>query len=102
MHAAKACGRLHTLEAPHRPDPLFAASMVLLLVIIQIPVRAMAHGFPQDNSDGTRIGVGSITGNSLRDTTGDGAGGAKEGFCRCLVPLLTEQDIHEVPISIAA
>ncbi len=74
--------------------------MVLLQVIIHIPVRAMAHSFPQDSFEGTGIGVVAITGNSLRDTTGDGAGGAKEGFCRCLIPLLTEQDIHEVPISI--
>ena len=42
----------------------------------------------------------SITGDSLRDTTGDGVGGAKEGFCRCLVPLITEQHIEQVPIPI--
>ena len=42
----------------------------------------------------------SVTGDPRRDTTGDRARGAKEGLCRRLVPLLTEQDIHQVPLAI--
>jgi len=60
----------------------------------------MTYLFPEHGSDGVGIGGMSITGNSLRDTTGDGAGGAKEGFCRCLIPLLTEQDIHQIAVPI--
>ena len=47
MHSAKPLGRLDTVEAPHRPDPLFDASMVLLQMIIQVAVRAMVHSCPQ-------------------------------------------------------
>ena len=46
MHAAKALRRLDTLEAPHRQDALFDASMVLFQVIVQKAIRAMADLFP--------------------------------------------------------
>ena len=60
----------------------------------------MAHLFPQLGFDGAGIGVVSITGDPLRDTTSDCARGPKEGFRCCLVPLLTEQNIDQIPISI--
>src|SRR5918999_5313828 len=100
MHLAKALRRLNPLKAPHRPDPLFDPAMVLLEMIIQIPVRAMAHRFPELSFDGAGIGVVSITGDPRRNTISDGACGAKESLCRRLVPLLTEQNIHQVPITI--
>src|ERR671931_72478 len=57
MHPAKAGGRHHTLEAPHRPDPLFDSSMVLLQMIIQVTVRAMAYLCPQLSFDSSEIPV---------------------------------------------
>jgi hypothetical protein len=42
----------------------------------------------------------SVTGDPRRDTTGDGACRAEEGLRRRLVSLLTEQDIHQVPIPV--
>lgn len=69
-------------------------------MIIQVAVGAMAYPFPKRGFDGTRIGVVSITGDPRRDMTGNGARGTKEGLGCCLVPLLTEQDIHQVPIPI--
>ncbi len=47
--------RHDTLEAPHRPRPLFDSSMVLLQMIIQIAVRAMGHGFPQFRFEGAGV-----------------------------------------------
>jgi len=44
MRPAKAYGRLHTLEAPHRLDPLFDSSMILFQMIVQVTVGAMAYG----------------------------------------------------------
>jgi hypothetical protein len=51
MHPTKALGRLHTLEAPHRSDPLFDSSMVLLQMIIQI---REAHSLAASPSPNTR------------------------------------------------
>ena len=42
----------------------------------------------------------SVTGDPRRNTTGDGAGGAKERLRCRLVPLLTEQDVDQIPIAI--
>ena len=54
-------------------------------------IRSYDHlGLPEHRFDGSWIGIVSITGDPLRDTTGDSTCGAKKGFCRCLVPLLTE------------
>src|SRR5262245_25974043 len=100
MHSAKALGRLHTLEAPHRLDPLFDASMVLLQMVVQVEVGAMAHLFSERGFDGTGTGVVSVTGDPLRDPTGDGARGPEKSFRRCLVPLLAQQDIDQIPIAI--
>ena len=52
--------------------------------------------------DGSGIGIMAISGDPRWDTTGDGARGPEKSFRRCLVPLLTEQDIDQVPIPIAA
>src|SRR5918992_267035 len=69
-------------------------------MIIQVAVRAMTYLCPQLGCDRARIGVMSVTSNPRRDTTGDGACRAEEGFRRRLVPLLTEQNIHQIPIPI--
>jgi len=74
--------------------------MVLLQMIIQVTVGAMAYPFPQFRSDGSRIGVMAIGGHPCWDTAGDRARGAKEGFRRGLVPCLTQQDIDEVSLAI--
>ena len=74
--------------------------MVLFQMIIQIAVRAMSNGLPEHSFDGSWIGIVSITGDPLRDTTGHRTCGAKEGLCSCLVPFLTEPDIHQIPIPI--
>jgi hypothetical protein len=42
----------------------------------------------------------AITGDPLRDMTGDGARGAEDGLGCRLVPLLTEPDIYQIPIPI--
>jgi len=42
----------------------------------------------------------AITGDPLKDTTGDGARGAKKGFRHRLVTLLAQQDIDKVPRAI--
>jgi hypothetical protein len=42
----------------------------------------------------------SITRDPRRDTTGDGARGAKESFRRGLVPLRTKQNIDEIAIPV--
>src|SRR5262245_35208810 len=100
MHLAKPLRRLHTLKAPHRPNPLFNSSMVLLQMIVQVTVRAMAYRFPERGFDRAGIGVVSITGDPLWDTTRDGTRRAEEGFRRCLVSLLAKQDIDEMAIPI--
>src|SRR5262249_2731744 len=100
MRPAKPCSRRHTLKAPHRPDPLLDASMVLFQMIIQIAVRAMPHGLSQRSFDSPGIGAMSITGDALRDATGDRARGAEEGFRPCLVLLLPQRDIDEIPLPI--
>src|SRR5215471_6226577 len=100
MDAAKAFCRLHTLEASHRPDPLFDASMVLLQMIVQVPVGAMTYLTPERGFDGTGISAVSITGDALRDTTRDGARRAEEGFRRGLVARLAQPDIDQIPIPI--
>jgi hypothetical protein len=46
MHPAKAVGRLRPLTAPHRSESLFAASVVLLQMIISVAVGTMTHLFP--------------------------------------------------------
>jgi hypothetical protein len=76
--------------------------MVLLQMIVQVTVRAMTHFFPERSFDRAGIGVVAITGDPLRDTTRNGTRRAEEGFRRCLVSLLTEQDIDEISIAIAA
>ncbi len=76
--------------------------MLLLQVIIQVAVGTMTHGFPQLRFDGLGVGVVTITGDSLRDTTGDGARGPEEFFCCRAVTRLTQQDVYQIPIAIAA
>jgi hypothetical protein len=61
---------------------LFNAAMVLLQLIIQIAVRAMAHLFPPFRFDGAGIGVMPIGSYPLWHTTGDGPYGAEERFGR--------------------
>ena len=89
MNPAKASGGLDTLKSFHGARPLFASSMVLLQMIIQVVVRAMLHGSPQLGFDRAGIGIVSIAGDSRRDTAGDGACGLEERFRRCFVALLT-------------
>ena len=74
--------------------------MVLFQMIIQIPVRAMAYLFPEHGCDGAGIGGMSITGDSLRDTTGDCARRPEERFCRGLVALLTEPNVDEIAVTV--
>jgi hypothetical protein len=74
--------------------------MVLFQIIIQIPVRAMTYLFPEPGSDGVGIGGMSITGDSLRDTTGDHARRSEERFCRCLVALLAKPNIDEIAVTV--
>src|SRR4051812_24491903 len=100
MHPAKAFGRLHTFASPHGARPLLDSSMVLFQVIVQVTVGAMTHGFPQLSFDGSRIGVMPVGRHALRDTTGDSPCGVEERFCRCLVPLLTQHYIDQVPRAI--
>jgi hypothetical protein len=74
--------------------------MVLLQMIIQVTVRPMTYSFPQSCLDRSPIGVVAIRSDLLRNTTGDNSRRAKEGFRRCLVPLLAQEDIDEIPITI--
>jgi hypothetical protein len=67
--------------------------MVLLQMIVQITVRAMAHLFSQFRFDRSGIGVMAIGSHPLRHTTSDRPGGAEERFGRRLVPGLAQQDI---------
>jgi hypothetical protein len=71
-------------------------------VIIQVTVRAMAHFFSQLSFDGPLISIMPIAGDSLGNTSGDSPRGAEECFRRRLVALLTQQDIDEIAIPIAA
>src|SRR5262245_47158575 len=100
MHPAKPLRRLDTLKAAHGTYTLINASMVLLQLISQVAVGAMAYPLPQFGFDGSWIGVMASGGHPLGDTVSDGARGAKEFFRRCLVPCLTQQDIDEVAIAI--
>ena len=86
------------LQPPQRPDPLFAATMGLLEMIMQGAVGARAYRFPHLGFAGAGIGLVFLTGNPLWDTTGGGACGAQEGLRRRLVPLLTEPDSPQGPI----
>jgi hypothetical protein len=60
----------------------------------------MTDSVPQCCFDRPRIGVMAIRGDPLRNTPGDNSRRAKEGFCRCLIPLLTQQNINEISIPI--
>ena len=100
MHAAKPFRRLDPLKTSHRPDPLLDSSMVLFQMIIQIPVRAMSYLVPEHGGDGAGISGMPITGDSLRDATGDCARGPEESFCRGLVALLTEPHVDEIAVTI--
>jgi hypothetical protein len=81
-------------------DPLFDSSLVLLPQIIQVTIGAMTYGCSSRSFDRTGRGVVAIRGDAFRDTTSDGACGTKEGFCRCSVASLAQQDIDRIPIPI--
>jgi len=74
--------------------------MVLLEMIIQVTVRAMAYLCPQLSFDSLGIGVMPIGRHPLWHTTGDGPGRAEERFGRHLVTGLAQQHIDEVPVAI--
>jgi hypothetical protein len=102
MDPAKTLRRFNTLKPTHGACTLFDAAMVLLQMVVQVTVGAMAHGFPQLRLDSLGIGVMTVTGDTRWDTAGNGACGPEEGFrCRAVAPL-TQQDIDQVPIAIAA
>jgi hypothetical protein len=69
-------------------------------MIIQVAVGPMAHGLPQLGFDGPWISIVAIGGDTLRDTPRDCARRTEEGFRRCRVALLIQQDIHQVSIAI--
>ncbi len=76
--------------------------MILFQMIIQVTVGAMAYLFPQLGFNGLGIGIMAIAGDPIWDTAGDRACGPKECFCCRAVALLTQLDIDQVPITIAA
>src|SRR6185295_13453397 len=100
MHLAKAFGRLHTFEAPHRPAPLFDTSMVLFQMIIQIAVGTMADSLPHHGSDSSGICLMPVGGHLLRKTACGHTGGPKERFRRRAIALLTQPDIDQVAVTI--
>ena len=60
----------------------------------------MTYPFPQRRFDGSGIGVMTIGGDALRDTVRDGARRTEERFRCGLVPLLTQEDVDQVPFTI--
>jgi hypothetical protein len=64
--------------------------MILLQMIVQVTIGAMAHRFPELGFDGAGISVVAITGDSLRDTTRDGARRPEKGCRRGLVTRLVQ------------
>jgi hypothetical protein len=60
----------------------------------------MTDLFPEHGGDGAGISGMSITGDPLRDTTGDRARGPEERFCCGLVALLTEPNVDEIAITV--
>jgi hypothetical protein len=66
--------------------------------IIQVAIGSMIHLFSQLCFDCAGISVMPVGSHPGRNTAGDCARGAEEGFRRCLVPGLTQQDIDQVPV----
>jgi hypothetical protein len=102
LHPATTRRRLDTFASPHGAWALFDASMSLVQMILQVAVRPMTPPFSQFRFEGSGIGIMSVGRHAFRDTAGEGSRGTEARSCCCPSTLLTQQDVNEVPITIAA
>ena len=60
--------------------------MVLLQMVVQIAIRSVDHPLPEDIPDGTRVGIMTIRGDTVRRHPGYGPCRPKERLSRGEVP----------------